>query len=330
MSAATARRTDWRYRIGLNLRAVVGRSYPRIVGANREPSWIFFEAFLPLLGIAAYVFIYQFFGNQAIAVITQTTATAPWGMCGTHACADATEQAQYLAAVNANTNALVASVVLGGTMVAFWLNVLWSMASQLYWEKEIGNLQLYMMAPMNRMALLGGMAVGGMVMTSMRAVSTLVAGVLVFGVIFQVANPWLLLAVFFATLIGLYGLGMMFASLYLLWGREAWNLSALMEEPIFFSSGFYFPLGGLLRIPGWGPAIAIAGSFIPASIGLDALRQLTLGSTAFGGTLWIFDVMTELEILVIMAVLFLILARYSLAYLETLAKREGKLTSRHQ
>jgi len=330
LSAATARRTDWRYRIGLNLRAVVGRSYPRIVGANREPSWIFFEAFLPLLGIAAYVFIYQFFGNQAIAVITQTTATAPWGMCGTHACADATEQAQYLAAVNANTNALVASVVLGGTMVAFWLNVLWSMASQLYWEKEIGNLQLYMMAPMNRMALLGGMAVGGMVMTSMRAVSTLVAGVLVFGVIFQVANPWLLLAVFFATLIALYGLGMMFASLYLLWGREAWNLSALMEEPIFFSSGFYFPLGGLLRIPGWGPAIAIAGSFIPASIGLDALRQLTLGSTAFGGTLWIFDVMTELEILVIMAVLFLILARYSLAYLETLAKREGKLTSRHQ
>jgi len=29
-------------------------------------------------------------------------------------------------------------------------------------------------------------------------------------------------------------------------------------------------------------------------------------------------------------VLFLILARYCLAYLETLAKREGKLTSRHQ
>jgi len=325
LSVATERRTDLRYRVGLNLRAVVGRSYPRIVGANREPSWIFFEAFLPLLGIAAYVFIYQFFGLQATAAILGNPP-----MCGDHVCASVAEQNQYLAAVNANTNALIASVVLGGTMVAFWLNVLWSMASQLYWEKEIGNLQLYMMAPMNRMALLGGMAVGGMVMTSMRAVSTLVAGIFVFGVIFQVANPLLLLAVFFATLIALYGLGMMFASLYLLWGREAWNLSALMEEPIFFSSGFYFPLGGLFRIPGWGPAVAIAGSFIPASIGLDALRQLTLGSTAFGGSLWIFSVTTELEILVGMAVLFLILARYCLAYLETLAKREGKLTSRHQ
>src|SRR5207249_5954221 len=148
---------------------------------------------------------------------------------------------------------------------------------------------------------------GVMVWTAMLAVATLVAGILVFGVIFQFADPLTLLAVFFAALIALYGLGMMFASLYLRWGREAWNLSALMEEPIFFSSGFYFPLGGLLKIPGWGPAIAIAGSFIPASLGLDALRQLTLGSTAFGGNFWIFSVTTELGILVGMAVLFLIL-----------------------
>src|SRR2546428_11501856 len=100
-----------------------------------------------------------------------------------------------------------------------------------------------------------------------------------------------------------------------------------MEERIFFSRGFYFPRGGLLRIPGGGPAIAIAGSFIPASIGLDALRQLTLGSTAFGGTLWIFDVTTELEILVVMAAFFLILPTDCPADPETLPKREGELTS---
>src|SRR2546428_2927128 len=105
-----------------------------------------------------------------------------------------------------------------------------------------------------------------MVMKSMRAVSPIVAGVLLFGVIFQVASPLLLLAVFFATLVALYGLGMMFASLYLLWGREAWNLAALMEEPILFSGGFYFPLGRLLPLTGAAPAIAIAGSLIPALI----------------------------------------------------------------
>jgi len=304
-----ARRTDLRARISLNLRAVVGRAYPRVIGANREPSWIFFEAFLPLLGIAAYVFIYQALGERALA--------------------NATDPAK-VAEIQANTNALIASVVLGGTMVAFWLNVLWSMASQLYWEKEIGNLQLYMMAPMSRMALLGGMALGGMFMTSVRAVSTLAAGVLVFGVVYRIVDPLTLLAVFFVTLIALYGMGMMFASLYLLWGREAWHLSALMEEPIFFASGFYFPIGGLTRVPVWGSAVAIAGSFIPAGLGLDAMRQLALGPTAFGGQMWLFSVDVELAILLVLAVVFLVLARYALAYLEVLAKREGKLTSRHQ
>jgi ABC-2 type transport system permease protein len=312
----TIRRTDFRFKLGLNLRSVLGRAYPRVIGANREPSWVFFEVFLPLLGIAAYVFIYQAFYGAQVAAIHE-------GQCGNVSCDVA------LAKAAANLNALVATVVLGGTMVAFWLNVLWSMASQLYWEKEIGNLQIYMMAPMSRMALLAGMAVGGMFMTSVRAISTLVAGILVFGVIFNVANPLLLLAVFFVTLIALYGMGMMFASLYLLWGREAWNLSSLLEEPIFFSSGMYFPAGGLFlpQLGTWGPAVAIAGSIVPAMLGLDALRQLTLPGTA---PLPILPPVTELELLLALAVLFLILARYALAHLETLAKREGKLTSRHQ
>ncbi len=312
----TARRSDFRFKLGLNIRAVFGRAYPRVIGANREPSWIFFEVFLPLLGIAAYVFIYQAFYGVQVAGIQA-------GQCGNLPCNVALQKAGQ------TLNALVATVVLGGTMVAFWLNVLWSMASQLYWEKEIGNLQIYMMAPMSRMSLLAGMAIGGMFMTSVRALSTLVAGILVFGVIFQVANPFMLLAVFFVTLIALYGLGMIFASLYLLWGREAWNMSALLEEPIFFSSGMYFPAGGLLQgqLFPWGTAVAIAGSIVPAMLGLDALRQLTLPGTA---PLPLMSPTLELEILLVLAVVFLILARFTLGHLETLAKREGKLTSRHQ
>jgi ABC-2 type transport system permease protein len=319
-SSASERRSDVRYKIGLNLRSILGRAYPRVIGANREPSWVFFEVFLPLLGIAAYVFIYQSFYNAQVALIQS-------GVCGGVACASPAAQLAALQAAAQNLNGLVGTVVLGGTMVAFWLNVLWSMASQLYWEKEIGNLQVYMMAPMSRMALLAGMAIGGMFMTSVRALSTLVAGVLVFGVVFQIANPWLLLAVFFVTLIALYGMGMMFASLYLMWGREAQNLSSLLEEPIFFSSGMYFPAGGFLMVQPWGPAVAVAGSVVPAMLGLDALRQLTLPNAKLPVLL---APATELGLLLVLAVVFLILARFALAHLETLAKREGKLTSRHQ
>src|SRR5450756_3156778 len=64
-------------------------------------------------------------------------------------------------------------VVLGGAMSAFWLNVVWMMAAQLYWEKDQGNLELYFAAPMDVMSVLFGMAVGGLVMSSTRAVAIL-------------------------------------------------------------------------------------------------------------------------------------------------------------
>jgi len=36
-------------------------------------------------------------------------------------------------------------------------------------------------------------------------------------------------------------MGMMFASLFMLYGRDAWNISNLLQEPIYLVSGFYFP-----------------------------------------------------------------------------------------
>ena len=44
---------------GLFIKTVKARAYPRLVGAFREKSWIFFEIFLPLLAVSAYVFIYR-------------------------------------------------------------------------------------------------------------------------------------------------------------------------------------------------------------------------------------------------------------------------------
>ena len=119
----------------------------------REPSWLFFEILLPFLTTSAFVFVYRALG-------------APEEYIG--------------------------FVVLGGAMAAFWLNVVWMMAGQLYWEKSQGNLELYFAAPMNLMAILLGMAVGGLVMSSVRAAAVLVIGTIVFGVEFHV-EQWLLL-----------------------------------------------------------------------------------------------------------------------------------------
>ena len=164
-------------------------------------------------------------------------------------------------------------------MTAFWLNVVWMMAAQLYWEKDQGNLELYFAAPMNVMSVLFGMAVGGLVMSSHpgggrpgRRHARLSASR------FSVDQWGLLIAVFILTLAALYGLGMMLASLFLMWGREACHMTQLMQR------------AGLLRVrpelPGrpLGFLGALAIALIPLAVGLDAMRQLAFAATGPTGT----------------------------------------------
>ena len=95
LSAPTAspqEAADWTPRqiVMTDLRTVVGRAYPRVTGLFREKSWVFFEILLPFLATSAFVFVYR-------------ALQAP---------------PEY-----------VGFVVLGGAMTAFWLNVIWMMAS---------------------------------------------------------------------------------------------------------------------------------------------------------------------------------------------------------
>ncbi len=266
-----------------NLRTVGGRAYPRVRGMAREKSWVFFEVLLPFLGTSAFVFVYRALG-------------APQEYVG--------------------------FVVLGGAMTAFWLNVIWMMAQQLWWEKSQGNLELYFAAPMDFMSVLCGMAIGGFMMSSTRAVVVLVVATAVYGVSFSIDQWALLLAVFFLTLAALYGLGMVLASLFLMWGREAWHLTQFLQEPVYFVSGLNFPVGRL----GFIGVLAIAT--IPLAVGLDAMRQLAFADAAYpAGT-----PPPEIEalILLVMTVVFLLAARWMIRTLERLARHEGRLSIRWQ
>ena len=256
-SAGPREAADWsRRRILANdLRSVVGRAFPRVRGMVREPSWLFFEILLPFLTTCSFVFVYR-------------ALQAPQ---------------QY-----------IGFVVLGGAMTAFWLNVVWMMAAQLYWEKDQGNLELYFAAPMDMMSVLFGMAIGGLVMSATRAAVVLVVASLVFHVQFSVDQWGLLLLVFFLTLAALYGLGMVLASLFLMWGREAWHLTQLMVEPVYFVSGLNFPIVALGRLG------ALALATIPLATGLDAMRQLAFAGSS--GTPAILPPEAEAAILVLMTV----------------------------
>jgi ABC-2 type transport system permease protein len=269
-------------RLETNLRAILARSYVRIVGGNRELSWVFFEVVLPLLNVSAYVFVYRALG-------------APPEFEG--------------------------FVIIGGAMLAFWLNVLWAMASQFYWEKEMGNLELFLIAPISRLAILLGMALGGLFMASVRAASILVMGVLFFGVTFQVTSWWLLAGTFALTMVALYGLGMLLSSMFMLLGRNGWKLSMVLQEPVYLVGGFYFPVKFL------GMATGLVASIVPLTLGMDAMRQVCFTKAAGSGLL---PVGLELAILAVLAVLFLWWATRSLEYMERRGRETGRLTLKWQ
>jgi ABC-2 type transport system permease protein len=161
------------------------------------------------------------------------------------------------------------------------------------------------------------MALGGLVATAMRAIAIIVLGTWMFQVQFTVTSFSQLLAVFFLAMTALYGMGMMSASLFLLLSREAWHISNLAQEPIYLVSGFYFPIKSFNF---W---VAAAASFIPLTLGLDAMRQLIFPSGALLGFL---NVRVEITVLTILCIVFLIGAKFLLDYMEKLAIREGRIT----
>jgi ABC-2 type transport system permease protein len=273
--------TGWR----LFLQGVRARAYPRIWGATREPSWVFFDIVVPLINAAAFVFLYR-------------ALRAP--------------------------EAYIGFIILGATMSTYWINVLWMMASQLYWDKQEGFLELYILSPSSLMAILLGAGVGGLFMSTLRAGAIALLGTWIFGVRMD-GSQWALAAlVFLVALIALYGLGMLLSSLFLMWGREAWQLSLALMEPVFFLTGMNFPLGKLFStIPG---ALTLVSAAVPISFGLDALRQLLFPGQIVG----VFPPLVELAVLAGLAVGFIAAAYVMLRRMEWLARVEARLSIRWQ
>ena len=268
--------------IRTNLRAIVGRAYPRVIGLTREPSWIFFEIALPFLAVSAFVFVYR-------------ALEAPEDYIG--------------------------FVVLGGALTAFWLNVVWMMAAQFYWEKDQGNLELYFTAPMHLMAILAGMAIGGLVMTSSRALAVIGIGSLLYGVTYDIQQPLLLAGVFVAD------------------DDPALRHGHALRVPL-------PPVGSRGVPPGGAP---------PGADLLPGRRELPAASHRRGGRARHGDAAARRRSRRpaaarlrrqrgpgrpsgrcrgrhprVMGVIFLVAARLALRYLEHLARREGRLTLRWQ
>ena len=213
----------------------------------------------------------------------------------------------------------VGFAVLGGVMVSFWGNVLWSMASQFNWDKQEGLFEIYLTSPASITAILVGMSFGGIIATVPSAIIVTALGWAIFHPV--VFASWGAVALTFGlTLASLYALGMMLSSLYLVYGREAESMNNVLQEPVSMLSGLYFPsIGSFSPFPF---AVQIAASLIPLTIGMDALRKSLFAAEGLN-VVW-----PNLAVLSLMAAILLAAASLSLKALEKKGRRDGTISVR--
>ncbi len=211
--------------------------------------------------------------------------------------------------------------VLGGVAVSFWSNVVWSMATQFYWDKQEGIFELYLVSPAPISAILVGMSIGGFVGT---APSALLVGILGWQVFGSSVTPtwWLIAAGFTLTIIALYSLGMLLASVYLAYGRNAESLNDSVQQTVSTFSGVYFPTFGLgSPFP---VSLQLVVSLIPLTIGMDILRKAIFAplSSTFP------TANEELVVLAVLCVAFYVIAQRAIAYMRERGRRNGTLVVR--
>src|SRR5205823_4803898 len=112
--------------------------------------------------------------------------------------------------------------------------------------------------------------------------------------------------IFMLTMIALYGLGMLFASVFLFWGRQALHVVGVLQEPVYLLSGLNFPVKTL------GTAVATMSAGLPLTLGIDALRQVMFPAVSGAGLM---PVWLETVLLAILSVILIVLARLALALL---------------
>jgi len=265
--------------LNLWLRSAYSRAWVRVKSTYGEPVWLAVNLAVPLLSSLAMALLYQSTG------LSKYTGFA----------------------------------IVGGIMLAFWGNVLWSMASQFNWDKEVGIFEIYLISPAPISALLVGMSLGGILATAPSAALVALIGWAFFST--SISPSWLaVFLTFILTLASLYAMGMLLSSLYLAYGREAESLNNAIGEPINFLSGIYFPsIGTGSPFPF---ALQIAASLIPLTIGMDALRKSVFYADGISA-IWL-----NLLILAAMSAILLFLGDKALKVLENRGRREGTLVVR--
>jgi ABC-2 type transport system permease protein len=208
---------------------------------------------------------------------------------------------------------LILSLMIGAT---FWnyLSVVFSIiAEQISWERWEGTLEYTMMAPVRRVSQLLGSTVFAIMWGFIHTTVVLTALVLFFGIDLSHADLFAALVLMLVGSLSIIGIGMMAATLPLIWVERGDQMVFVIQSLLLLISGVYYSVA-ILPEP-----MQVLSAFSPATYILEGVRQALIEGapiTTMGGFLLP---------LAIMAVVFIPLGVFVFGRAERYAKRTGKL-----
>jgi ABC-2 type transport system permease protein len=207
---------------------------------------------------------------------------------------------------------LVGFTIIGQLLYSFFTMMLLAGAS-FEAERQQGTLEVVLLSPANRLAVL----LGGALANAVNYVWMLIALVLSWMVFIHVSiliNDFIaLFASLVLSYVAIVALGMCLEAFFI-YSRRGSIFVAWLQEPVMFLSGQIFPLQSM-------PMVLLPLSYLlPLTFGLISVRLTLLGGATTS------DVAIPLLALALMATIFLMLAKLLVNYAERRAKIKATLT----
>lgn len=167
------------------------------------------------------------------------------------------------------------------------------------WDREFGFLKEILVAPIGRTGIVLGKAIGATLVALLQALIMLVLAPLL-GVSLSPALVLQLIPIVVILSLGLSGLGILIASF--MTSQQGFQvLIQILIFPLIFLAGVFFPVNS---VPPW---MEVISKVNPLTYGVDAIRQLFIGSNASLGVVVFGHTMTIVEEVLMVSALSAIL-----------------------
>lgn len=213
----------------------------------------------------------------------------------------------------AEVHRAVLYLAIGTLTWSYMASLFQAIAESVQWERWEGTIEYTMMSPISRMTYLLGSCLFGVIYGLAR--SAVVLLVLVFTFHLTANSGGLMPALLIVSVgsLSFVGIGIMAATLPLLFTEKGAQMTYVIEALLLLISGVYYPVTVL---PGWIQAVS---HLSPATYILDGTRTALLGNASPS------DVVTSLVPLAVIGIVTIPLGVYLWARAEHFAKRTGRL-----